>query len=188
MCRPGAGWTYDAPRYAAVAQARRDEAQGMLEYEVGRICRMRFLAQALDDPTAHDCGRCDICAGVWWNQEVSDAGAQSARQMLAGVGVPLDPRASWPSGMAKVGVDLKGRIPQEERVEPGRVIARLTDLGPGQMLREFLSPAAGGPAGAREHWEVLHPGAGGMGLAGASAGGGRHAQCEPARHGALPGP
>ncbi len=139
----GRGWTYDAPRYAAVAQARRDEAQGMLEYEVGRICRMRFLAQALDDPTAHDCGRCDICAGVWWNQEVSDAGAQSARQMLAGVGVPLDPRASWPSGMAKVGVDLKGRIPQEERGEPGRGIARLTDLGPGQMLREFLSPAAG---------------------------------------------
>jgi ATP-dependent DNA helicase RecQ len=139
----GKPWTYDAERYAAVAEARKREAQAMLDYEAGHMCRMRFLAEALDDPTAHDCGRCDVCAGVWWDTAVSKSGETGVHRIISGVGVPVDPRAQWPSGMDKVGVALKGKIPTEERVAEGRVITRFTDLGAGQVIRGFLADAAG---------------------------------------------
>jgi ATP-dependent DNA helicase RecQ len=43
--------------------------------------------------------------------------------------------------MERLGVPLKGRIAPEESMEPGRVLARLTDLGWGQRLREVLRSA-----------------------------------------------
>ena len=138
----GEPWHYDTERYAAVAAARKREAQAMLDYESGQMCRMRFLAESLDDPTAHDCGRCDVCAGVWWDTSVDQTNTTDARQVLSGIGVPVDPRGQWPSGMDKVGVPLTGKIPAEEKVAEGRVIARYTDLGPGQVLRKFLETGA----------------------------------------------
>ncbi len=138
----GVPWTYDAARYAAVAEARRREADAMLDYEAGNMCRMRFLAETLDDPHARDCGRCDVCAGQWWDSGVSEDSTSGARRILSGIGVPVEPRGQWPSGMATIGVPLKGRIPPEERVSTGRAVARFTDLGPGQVLRGFLAEGA----------------------------------------------
>jgi ATP-dependent DNA helicase RecQ len=42
--------------------------------------------------------------------------------------------------MSRLGVPVSGRIPADERVEEGRVVARLTDLGWGQRLRTLLAP------------------------------------------------
>ncbi len=142
----GAGWTYDGERYRHVADVRRAEAQSMLDYETTSGCRMRYLVDALDDPDPQDCGRCDNCDAQWWDDSVSDEARHQARQVLSAVGIPLDPRGQWPSGMANLGVRLSGRLPVEERMEEGRAVARLTDLGAGQRLREFLAPgAADGP-------------------------------------------
>jgi ATP-dependent DNA helicase RecQ len=47
--------------------------------------------------------------------------------------------------MSRLGVGLSGRIGPDEKAEEGRVVARLTDLGWGQRLREQL--AAGRPDG-----------------------------------------
>ncbi len=58
----GHGWTYDEERYDRVAAARDSEAASMLAYQSTEGCRMRFLQEALDDPAAADCGRCDRCA------------------------------------------------------------------------------------------------------------------------------
>ncbi|GAA2011673.1 RecQ family ATP-dependent DNA helicase [Brevibacterium samyangense] len=138
----GRGWVYDAERYAKVAGARKAEAQAMLDYEATTGCRMRYLAEQLDDPHAEDCGRCDNCAGVWWQEGVSEESRAGARSFLASVGIPLEPRASWPSGLPNIGVMLKGKIATEERAEEGRAIARFTDLGVGMRLREFLAPDA----------------------------------------------
>jgi ATP-dependent DNA helicase RecQ len=44
----------------------------------------------------------------------------------------------WPSALANLGVDLKGKI-GDGAVE-GRAVARLTDLGYGQALRELFRP------------------------------------------------
>jgi ATP-dependent DNA helicase RecQ len=44
--------------------------------------------------------------------------------------------------MSRLGVAVSGRIAVDERVDEGRVVARLTDLGWGQRLRALLAPDA----------------------------------------------
>ncbi|NEE02841.1 RecQ family ATP-dependent DNA helicase [Phytoactinopolyspora halotolerans] len=135
----GQPWVYDAERYARVAQTRTAEADLMRAYQRGEQCRMAFLQQVLDDSTAEPCGRCDVCAGPWYDATVPEQARSSARSMLGRAGVPLEPRVQWPSGMARLGIDVRGKISHGERVEPGRAIARLTDLGWGQRLRDLFT-------------------------------------------------
>ena len=135
----GQPWTYDAERYAWVAQQRQAEQDQMLAYERGGECRMAFLQAALDDETAAPCGRCDNCAGVWFPTDVPDRVIGAARDQLTRVGVPLEPRAMWPTGMDRLGVTLKGKIPPGSQAEEGRALARLSDLGWGQRLRSLLA-------------------------------------------------
>jgi ATP-dependent DNA helicase RecQ len=143
----GRGWVHDTERYARVAATREAEAAAMLAYEATTGCRMRFLAEALDDPAAADCGRCDRCAGPWYPTDVPEAARAAAGASLSRVGVEVAPRAQWPSGMERLGVPVKGRIPADEQVGPGRAVARLTDLGWGTRLRALLAEGApDGPA------------------------------------------
>src|SRR5262249_33791300 len=58
------------------------------------------------------------------------------RDRLARPGVVVEPRSLWPTALGNLGVDLKGRI--GEGAEPGRAVARLTDLGHGQAMRELF--------------------------------------------------
>jgi ATP-dependent DNA helicase RecQ len=147
----GADWSYDEERYDRVDAARRREQQLMLDYEVTTSCRMAFLQQALDDDTAAACGRCDRCAGPWYPTDLPTEARDRADQQLARVGVEIEPRAQWPSGMQRLGVPVSGRIPVEVRPLSGRAVARLTDLGWGQRVREVLSgPDGEAPQGLRQ--------------------------------------
>src|SRR6478736_5418793 len=134
----GRDWTYDEERYRRVAEAREREQQAMLDYLATDRCRMRFLRDQLDDPEAADCGRCDNCGGLTLSDAVSDAAVAEAEARLSRPGVPVEPRKMWPTSLANLGIDLKGKI--AEGAEEGRAIARLTDLGYGQALRELFAP------------------------------------------------
>ncbi|WP_460461482.1 RecQ family ATP-dependent DNA helicase [Angustibacter peucedani] len=148
----GQEWTYDAERYQRVDDSRRREQQLMVDYEATDGCRMAFLQTALDDDTAAPCGRCDRCAGPWYAEQVPDAARQQAGEQLARVGVEVEPRAQWPSGMGRLGVEVQGRIDADQRPLTGRAVARLTDLGWGQRLRDLMAapdaPAADALLGA----------------------------------------
>ena len=155
----GVPWTYDAPRYEQVARARREEQQAMLEYERlqggdPQQCRMLFLARQLDDDTAAPCGRCDVCAGPWYPVpaagHTSGSGTEGASRaavakVLDRVGVPVEARKQWPQGLDRLGVTsesggpLRGNIPPAERVEEGRAVARMSDLGWAVPLRALLT-------------------------------------------------
>jgi ATP-dependent DNA helicase RecQ len=134
----GEPWTYDAQRYARVAQARSAEASTMREYATTSTCRVEFLRRQLDDPHAAPCGRCDTCAGQWYDGAVPDHSLESARAYLGQPGVPIEPRRLWPTGAATLGVSVSGRIAPTEASEPGRALGRLSDLGWGTRLRELL--------------------------------------------------
>ncbi|WOP19413.1 RecQ family ATP-dependent DNA helicase [Raineyella sp. LH-20] len=141
----GVPWAYDAERYGRIAAARTAEQQAMLEYERGEVCRMEFLTAQLDDPQARPCGRCDICLAAagerpWYAEDVPDAALARAGAELEHVGVPIEPRRQWPSGMDRLGLPMKGRIAADETVEEGRAVARLTDLGHGRALRDLFAP------------------------------------------------
>ncbi|MBR7504326.1 hypothetical protein KCW65_30055, partial [Mycobacterium tuberculosis] len=67
---------------------------------------MEFLIRQLDDPDPRPCGRCDNCAGVWWSTEITEASRQDAAGTLHRIGLPIEARSTWPSGMANIGVSL----------------------------------------------------------------------------------
>lgn len=135
----GEPWTYDAERYRRIAAERDAEQQHMIEYEQTDGCRMEFLQRSLDDETAAPCGRCDNCAGVWYPSEIEASASATAAESLDRVGVPLEPRAMWPTGADRLGVPVKGRIAPGERAGEGRALARLTDLGWGGTLRDLFA-------------------------------------------------
>jgi len=138
----GVPWTYDAERYERISAARVAEQQSMLDYETTAGCRMEFLQRALDDETAVPCGRCDRCAGAWYPTGSKTDAITAAAASLDRVGVALEPRAQWPSGMDRLGVSVRGNIPVAERIQSGRALARLTDLGWGGTLRELFAPGS----------------------------------------------
>ncbi|WP_374776174.1 RecQ family ATP-dependent DNA helicase [Streptomyces sp. NBC_01310] len=138
----GEPWAYDAERYAWVARQRATEQQAMRDYASATECRMEFLRRQLDDEEAAPCGRCDNCAGARFTAEVSATALDTARGELGRPGVELEPRKMWPTGLAAVGVDLKGRIPAGDQASTGRALGRLSDIGWGNRLRPMLAPQA----------------------------------------------
>jgi len=134
----GEPWSYDAERYAKVDQVRRDEQRAMREYIASTDCRMRFLRLQLDDDGAADCGRCDNCGGLVLDSTVGVEAVSTAHDVLTRPGVVLDPRRMWPSAMPSLGVNLKGKLSAAELAEPGRAVARFTDLGFGSRVRSVV--------------------------------------------------
>ncbi len=142
----GLAWSYDEPRYRRVAAAREREQQAMLDYLVTPDCRMEFLRRQLDDPDAAACGRCDRCTGRPWSSDVSADARERARAELLRPGVVVEPRRMWPTGMSRLGITLSGRIAAGAAADPGRVLARLADVGWGNRLRPMFAPGgADGP-------------------------------------------
>jgi ATP-dependent DNA helicase RecQ len=131
-------WAYDEERYRRVAEAREREQQAMIDYLRTDRCRMWFLRDQLDDPQAEPCGRCDNCGGLALSSDVSSAAVEEAEARLSRPGVVVEPRKMWPTGLASMGIDLKGKI--STGASEGRAVARLTDLGYGQALRELFRP------------------------------------------------
>ncbi|MFJ1598403.1 RecQ family ATP-dependent DNA helicase [Streptomyces sp. NPDC088261] len=138
----GRPWAYDAERYAWVARQREAEQQAMRDYVATAGCRMEFLQRQLDDEEAVRCGRCDRCVGPWLDPAVSPGALAAARGELDRPGVEIEPRKMWPTGLAAVGIDLKGRIPVGQQALAGRALGRLSDIGWGNRLRPILSAQA----------------------------------------------
>ncbi len=139
----GQPWTYDTERYEKLSAAREIEQQAMVDYQSTGGCRMEFLRRQLDDPglpagqlDAPGCGRCDNCTGTRPDVTVDAAAVAATRARLDRPGLDLSPRKQWPTGMAKLGVPLSGKI--TDGADTGRVLGRLTDLGWGQRLRALL--------------------------------------------------
>src|SRR5689334_5456805 len=109
----GVPWEYDEARYRKLDEARKREQQAMLDYQVTEGCRMAFLRGQLDDPELAEgerCGRCDNCTGKQYDASVDPSSAEDTRQRLMRPGVEIAPRKQWPSGLAKLGVNLSGKI------------------------------------------------------------------------------
>jgi ATP-dependent DNA helicase RecQ len=135
----GEQWTYDTDRYERVDRVRQDEQQAMRDYIAATTCRMRYLREQLDDPGASDCGRCDNCGGLSLTADVAADTVSTAHDVLTRPGVVLDPRRMWPTAMPTLGIDLKGKLSVAELAEPGRAVARFTDLGYGARVRAAIA-------------------------------------------------
>jgi ATP-dependent DNA helicase RecQ len=137
----GQEWVYDEERHRRVREAREREQAAMLAYLDHEGCRMEYLRRQLDDPGAEPCGRCDRCGGFAVSDDVSRAAVEAAEEQLSRPGVVLEPRKMWPTALANLGLDMKGKI--ADGAEEGRVVARLTDLGHGGALRALFAGGDG---------------------------------------------
>ena len=137
--RTQAAWAYDADRHQRVAAARKAEQAAMRAYATTDQCLMAYLRSQLDDPNPAPCGRCANCTRQGPSPQVSPALAAEAGRFLAGQDLILSPRLQWPHGIA----GLRGRIPEQLRVQPGRALATLGGPGWGPLVRELL--ASDGP-------------------------------------------
>ncbi len=127
-----ASWTYPAGRVEAVTTERRLEQQAMVDYFHTTGCRMRFIANLLDDPAADDCGICDNCTGGTDVREASVELAAAAERFLLTRPIEVNPKKMY------LDADTGGRkkIPVEEQIADGRALAMWGDAGWGQLVRE----------------------------------------------------
>ena len=133
---------------ARVAAARDAEAASMLDYQRdrglpdARSCRRRSTTRP--PPTAAAAtgapGRGSTADGPR-RARSRPRPATAAQGRRPGRARAPSGRAAWPGSASAA----SGRIAADERVEQGRVVARLTDLGWGQRVRSLL--AAGAPDG-----------------------------------------
>jgi ATP-dependent DNA helicase RecQ len=139
--RTSAPYVYDHERYAQVSEARAAEKSAMRTYQRTTECLMLFLRRHLDDEQAQACQRCSRCLGRALHD--LDVDAIPAQDSMTRAGVEVPPRKMYPTGMPEIqGRSRSGRIPAELSCEPGRVVARLTGIGLGSVVREALTPTA----------------------------------------------
>ncbi|MGO9901736.1 MAG: RecQ family ATP-dependent DNA helicase [Solirubrobacteraceae bacterium] len=120
----GSDWTYDAQRYAQVTARRRAEQEAMAAFGADGRCLMRALQEELDDPDAHDCGRCSVCTAPRFAKPPDPALVELAARHLRSRPLELEVKkmAPDPDGVMR-------KIPEEVRVEPGWALARFGDGG-----------------------------------------------------------
>lgn len=91
----------------------------------------------LDDPSATPCGRCDNCTRVDVAVTLEDTLVEAAGQHLRETDLEIQPRKQW----IDIGVGPKGRIPEDHRVEPGRVLSIYADGGWGTVVKKAKAEA-----------------------------------------------
>ena len=113
-------WSYPIERVEKVTDLRREEQSQMADYANADLCRMGLLRSYLDDPQANPCGICDNCLSDRRELTASPHLVQAAVDFLRGTELTIEPRKQFPG---------QGRIPEEHRCEPGRVLALWGDGG-----------------------------------------------------------
>ncbi len=119
-------WSYDSQRVEAVTALRREEQAQMAEYVSADQCRMELLRSHLDDSQAHPCGICDNCLSDQRDLAASTHTIQAAVDFLRGTELTMEPRKQDPD---------RKKIPEEQRCEPGWVLALWGDGGWGAIVQ-----------------------------------------------------
>ncbi|MDQ3289541.1 MAG: RecQ family ATP-dependent DNA helicase [Pseudomonadota bacterium] len=131
----------DHERIARLTGRREREWQQILDYIATPGCKMRFLAEALDDSEPADCGRCASCLGrPLLDPRPQHATAVAAARLLRHSEFPLELKKQVALGSFP-GYGFRGNLPLNLRAKTGRVLARWRDAGWGESV------AAGKQAG-----------------------------------------
>jgi ATP-dependent DNA helicase RecQ len=133
-------WTYNHQVAQTLKELRRDEGEQMRTWADLDTCRLRYLREALDDPEATDCGRCDRCTGTTIVAEPDPELVAKAAAHLRGGDVIVEPRRQWPTRLDSP----KGKIKPDAQAQPGRALARLGDGGWHPTVEALLTQARNG--------------------------------------------
>jgi ATP-dependent DNA helicase RecQ len=131
---PGSDWSYDAERYAQVTALRRAEQDAMAAFGADGRCLMRVLQEELDDPDAHDCGRCSVCTAPRFGGPLDTALVEQAGRHLRSRPIELEVKKMAPDAAGTM-----RKIPVDALVEPGFSLARFGDGGWWPAIERGLS-------------------------------------------------
>ena len=121
---PGADWSYDGERYAAVTALRRAEQEAMARFGADDRCLMRTLQEELDDPDPQDCGRCAVCTAPRFDAPPAAELVEQAGRHLRSRPIELEVKKMAPDAAGAM-----RKIPDGVRVDPGWALARFGDGG-----------------------------------------------------------
>ncbi|HSP27534.1 MAG TPA: RecQ family ATP-dependent DNA helicase [Ilumatobacteraceae bacterium] len=124
-------WTYPASRIEAVTAARRHEQASMVDYFHTTDCRMRFIANLLDDPMTNECGICDNCTGDTTVHHPAVELVAAAERFLQNRPIEFTPRKMY----LDADTGARKKIPVDQQIADGRVLAAWGDAGWGQLVR-----------------------------------------------------
>ena len=132
--RTAVPYRLDQERIARLTGRREREWQQIVDYIATQGCKMRFLAEALDDPEPADCGRCASCVGQpLLGPKPQHATAVAAARFLRHSEFPLELKKQVAAGAFPL-YGFHGNLPQALRGETGRVLARWRDAGWGDTV------------------------------------------------------
>jgi ATP-dependent DNA helicase RecQ len=126
-------FVYPRARVEQVTAARRVEQRSMEEYFDTTECRMHYIATLLDDSSAGRCGVCDNCMGTGAAViELPVELVAQAERFLLSRPIELVPRKMY----FDAAVGSRRKIPPDEVVADGRVLAVWGDSGWGKLVRQ----------------------------------------------------
>ena len=127
-------WEPDLKKSREITRIRKQELQQMNEFVRISGCYMKYIADALDDTSAVECGHCANCLKKdIFSKEVSVQVIADAQKFVREGFHIIEPRKQWPSGVIICG---KNKILPEIQCETGRVLSYYGDAGWGKLVKE----------------------------------------------------
>ncbi len=129
-------WAPDMQKSKEITRMREDEMKQVDEFANldSSICYMSFIAKALDDDTAANCGKCAHCKGNPLFPESADNDLIiEAGQYIKHSHYAIKPRKKWPTGIK---VEDSSNIPSKYLCQTGLVLSNYADAGWGKMVRD----------------------------------------------------
>ncbi len=128
-------WSPDLEKCARITAIREEELRQMNAFTEYSGCFMHYIADALDDSTAADCGRCANCVGhPLFDQPVSAQDIARVQSFIRDDFQRIEPRKRWPTGFHDE--DNRSVISPAYRCETGWVLSDYGDAGWGRMVSE----------------------------------------------------
>ncbi|MDD3157334.1 MAG: RecQ family ATP-dependent DNA helicase [Anaeromusa sp.] len=126
-------WKANKEKSKKITERRWDELEKMKKFVDTNSCYLRYVADALDDPYAQDCGKCANCLKKdFFDGQVRQDTVLEAVKFLKGDYLPIEVRKRWPAGWKFE----KGKISDTLLTEEGRVLCAYGDAGWGKCIRE----------------------------------------------------
>lgn len=125
-------WQPDLERSNKIIQIRINELQQMNDFINTSECYMKFIANALDDPDAKECGRCANCLKMF-NSNIPLNSIAAAQDFLKKDFHIIAPRQKWP---ISVRLQESNNILPEYKCEEGRVLSNYGDAGWGKHIAD----------------------------------------------------
>ena len=125
-------WQYQEGKIKKFTDLRWREWYEINRYAHHNGCLMEYLQRALNDISAHSCGRCANCQGKGLAADVPPNMVIEAEDFLKECQILLKPKSRAPAGV----LNKKQTIPKHLQNETGQSLSYYGDVGWGRMVKE----------------------------------------------------